>query len=655
MEELREKLDALGAPENNSELESTKVSKYEMLNVEESSVDGGENDTLKERNERAEEEQIEILETTIAGLSSANDEQHARLTEIEENYKCQLAALSEELEIERNKTSEMGSKISQFESNIEHLEAHVLVEGQKPKYVKENMNFCDDNEALKLNEEMRLLQDRSEQLNENISELEDRNSELNEQVSLWQDKYITTEREKKKQDQELMEMFALITKSNSGTENNEDSYNNIDDVSNQVKQYILKQQTQIDDLVLNVKQRDNEIESLHEASRSLLEKLEVKENELRNKDELYGKQEMDIVNSKTVLESLSAKLMEKAEECHQLTSKLENEKCALRNLEERCKTLEQSLEEKKVTLASVTETAFAEKERLTSLQEAVNRAEVEGHGKENLSQELKETISKQEKDIEQLTEEITNLRKDVQVKEQDLSGQKQISNNELQKLLEKLNRQESDCVKLGERIEVQNNELTTLNTTIQTKEKEFNDHIEMTKNETKELSEMVNSEKSECRKLEDMVKMKDEKLKILDEKIVEYKQEVIQKDRQLTELQVIKEKMEMEFSNMKEKETFVEDDVIKKEQELQTFAANEGELLEKVKSFEEILKEKDEVLGELNQDVERHSNEKFDLQKEVNVLREHANTYEDSAKMHQETIERHCKEVEESRVSKGKG
>ena len=111
----------------------------------------------------------------------------------------------------------------------------------------------------------------------------------------------------------------------------------------------------------------------------------------------------------------------------------------------------------------------------------------------------------------------------------------------------------------------------------------------------------------------------------------------------------------MEFSNMKEKETFVEDDVIKKEQELQTFAANKGELLEKVKSFEEILKEKDEVLGELNQDVERHSNEKFDLQKEVNVLREHANTYEDSAKMHQETIERHCKEVEESRVSKGKG
>ena len=632
-----------------SELETTDSSEDARSNVDEKTVeaiDDLEENIKKRADESVQEEQIEILEKTIAGLSSAKDEAHLNFREMEETYQRQLAEKTEELHVERNKRSEMDVEINQLNADMQHLEASLLTKDQELQCLKERENFRDDSEILKLNEEMRQLRSRCDQLNETVHEVECQNDKMSVQIGLWKEKCINKEHEKEAQNQDLMAFIVSLTKSNSPVLGDENGCDDNATLVNKLKQHITKKEEEIDNLITKIKNRDDEIRSLRETSESLLEKLEDKENKLHSESELCKKQQQDVVNSKTMLESLSAKLLEKSEECQQFATKLENEQRTLRNLEERCRTLEELVEEKDRHLVSTTENALFEKEHLMSLQQSVDKAQQEGEKKDKLSLDLHATVAKQTNDIKQLKDEIISLNKTILVKEQDLAQQTKTSNSQVQELSEKLSLQENECNKLREQIESRNAEINTLKTNLQTTEKEFNELLKISKDQVHDMSKKLKSQNNEYLKLEDLLNMRNEEIKVTSQRVSELELLVFQKEKQLDELKEVKE-------NAEQRETYIKDELMKKEQELQTSAVKENNLLETIRSCEETVREKEKMLEELIQDIERHSNEKVELEEEINRLREHTNTFAVDTKAYEETIGRHEKNIEETRASKG--
>ena len=113
------------------------------------------------------------------------------------------------------------------------------------------------------------------------------------------------------------------------------------------------------------------------SSNSLVEQLLEKEVELCAKGKLCGKIEHDLYNSKTVLDSLSAKLIEKTEECQQLASKLGKWESTLQDLKENHTSLENLCEDRNARLIDAEKALSNDRQQLAVCLETVNKTQEE--------------------------------------------------------------------------------------------------------------------------------------------------------------------------------------------------------------------------------------------------------------------------------------
>jgi chromosome segregation ATPase len=191
-----------------------------------------------------------------------------------------------------------------------------------------------------------------------------------------------------------------------------------------------------------------------------------------------------------------------------------------------------------------------------------------------------------------------------------------------------------------EQLQNQNSELNSLNQSLQLQEAEFNRTLSSSSNKVQDSLKELELEKNRCSELNDILKVKEETENNLNETLISLRQDILDKEQRLGELDEIRRSLELELTTLKEHQTSFQEEVIKKEEAIQSFASNENDFL----------KEQDKSLQDLKEKVDCFSKEKVELEEEINRLRE----VESHTKTYQEKIEKSCKQIEEMQVSNGK-
>lgn len=555
------------------------------------------------------EEEINILDNRISELTKEKTEIQDEFKKAEIEYQNRIADLSQQLGKEMHKISEMEEKCKQLEA-----------EG-----VSKEDGLNKKTEELKLSEEIRALKDEGKLLKENIKDLEHQTDELCTEVALWQEKYRIKECEKEEQDQELV----TLTTSLQNGELMKDDIGDTDTPLVKLKQRIIEIQKEI-----------SEISDLKASSSSLAEQLQV---ELSAKGELCGKIEHDLLNSRTVLDSLSAKLIEKTEECQQLASKLEKCELTLKDLKENYTTIENLCEDRNTRLMGAEKALSADRQQLTTCRETLNKTQQEIREKDEQINELHENILTLEKYLDE-------LKNDSQNKEENIGEQKNILDAKLNEMAKALQEKESEHNSLMEQLQDPNIEINSLKQSLQSQETELNKTLDSSNVKIQGLANELELLKNRCSELNGILEMKEETEKKLNETVTSLNEDIFDKEQKMSKLGEIKSSLELELTTLKEHQTSFHEEVIKKEEAIQSFASNENDLLQKMKVSDDLVKEQEKALQDLQEKVDCHSKEKAELQEEISRLRE----CEINVKTYKEKMEECFKKVEEMQASNGK-
>ena len=401
---------------------------------------------------------------------------------------------------------------------------------------------------------------------------------------------------------------------------------------------VLKLSEEITTLKSTLSGRNDEIASLNTNLSSLKELLKEKEIELSAKDELCGKNEQDLSNSKTVLDSLSSKLLEKTEECQKLVNKVKKKEIALNKLSEDYKSLKQLYEEKNECLINAEEALSGQERKLVAIEQNVDKSQQD-------SEEKNEHINKLQLLVVNLEKSLDDLRCESQNK---VYEQKTIC-TKLDEVTTNLEKKEVECNSLKERLQNQRIENDALNQSLQSRETQFRCSLDSSKNEVRDLLEQLENEKSKYSDLNEALNTKEATEQGLNETVALLKQKMLDREKQIGELSEMRKSLELELTVLKERQIVIQKDFIVKEEAIQSFAGNENTLLEKVKSSDDLLKEQEKSLSEMRERIDCHLKERLALEEEINRL----SKFESNANINQEKIEKFSRELEEMKAGRG--